>query len=293
MLVIGRSGQLARAFATLAPDAVCLGREQLDISDADALRHTLESHAPKAIINAAAYTAVDKAQGEEPEAYALNETAPKIMADYAAQHRIPFVHISTDYVFDGSGNHARTEDETPSPLNVYGASKLAGEQAVIAAGGTYLIFRTSWVYDAHGANFLNTMLRLGAEREQLRVVADQIGAPSYALHLAAAMLECLGKAQHAETFPSGVYHLCNAGHTSWHGFATAIFESARTHGMALKVNSVEEITSDEYPTPAMRPKNSRLDCSKLQRTFGVAMPTWQHGLKECMEDKYGNHKRTA
>lgn len=285
MLVIGRNGQLARALAACVPDATFLGREQVDITDADALRRALEIHKPDVIINAAAYTAVDKAQSEEPQAYALNETAPKIMADYAAQHRIPFVHISTDYVFDGSGDHARTEDETPSPLNVYGASKLAGEKAVQAAGGKPLIFRTSWVYDALGTNFLNTMLRLGAEREQLRVVADQIGAPSYAPHLARAMLECLGKAQHAEHFPSGVYHLCNAGLTSWHGFAQAIFESARKQGMALKVNQMDEITSDEYPTPAMRPKNSRLSCDKLHRVFGVALPDWTQGLDACMEKK--------
>ncbi len=284
-LVIGRSGQVARALATLLPNAIFLGRDQLDIADADALRHALVAHAPTSIINAAAYTAVDKAQSDEVVAYALNEQAPALMADYAAQHNIPLVHISTDYVFDGSGEHARIEDEKTAPLNVYGASKLAGEQAVAAAGGDHLIFRTSWVYDAQGQNFLNTMLRLGAEREHLRVVADQIGAPSYAAHLARAMLECLEKAQRAETFPNGVYHLCNAGQTSWYGFANAIFECARKYGVALKVSSVDAITSDEYPTPAMRPKNSRLDCSKLNHTFGVMLPDWTQGLDECLEEK--------
>jgi dTDP-4-dehydrorhamnose reductase len=193
------------------------------------------------------------------------------------------VHYSTDYVFPGTGTRAWSEDDETAPLNVYGESKLAGEQGIAAAGGRYMVFRTSWVYDAVGKNFLRTMLRLGADRETLRVVADQHGAPTYAPQLAQGTLEALNCAESEEQFPSGIYHLCNGGETTWHDFAQSIFDAARSRGWNLKVQNVEAVASSAYPTPARRPMNSRLNNSKAQRVLGVQLPHWQDGLNACLD----------
>ncbi len=287
ILVIGANGQIGRALAEAlrGREAIFWGREEVDLSHCDALNHLLTITPCSAIINAAAYTAVDKAE-EEPElAEKVNAYAPQVMAAYCAANNIPFLHYSTDYVFDGSGEKPRTEDGVVAPLSVYGKTKLLGEEMIEEQCGFHLIFRTSWVYDAYGNNFVNTMLRLGAEREELRVVADQIGAPSYAPHLATATLEALDKAIAMRDFPTGTYHMCNAGETSWHGFAEAIFDEARAVGMELKVREVHPIPTSDYPTPATRPLNSRLDCGKLQKTFGITLPDWREGLKECMKVK--------
>lgn len=285
LLVTGANGQLGRALAVAlrGTDAVFWSRDEVDLADANALQDALNSTPCSAIINAAAYTAVDKAEEEEALATRVNGEAPGIMAAFCAQRNLPFIHYSTDYVFDGSGEQARREDELPKPLNAYGRSKLAGEQAVRQAGGDYLIFRTSWVYDAQGRNFLTAMLRLGREREQLRVVDDQIGAPSYAAHLAEASVTCLQAAWEMDAFPAGIYHISNQGQTSWHGFAEAIFEQARARGWPLSVTSIEPIPSCDYPTPAPRPLNSRLDNAKLADIFGVALPDWREGLRMCLE----------
>ena len=243
MLIIGQSGQIGSALARLLPHATLWGRKEADLFNPLALRNALEAlpSPPAAIINAAAYTAVDQAESEPDLAMAANAHSPAMMAEYAARQDIPFIHYSTDYVFDGSGNAPRTEDTPTAPLNVYGRTKREGEKQIEAIGGRYLIFRTSWVYDAKGKNFFNTMLRLGAEREELRVVADQIGAPSYAPHLAEYTLRALSAAQKEELFPSGIYHFCHGGETSWHGFAEAIFEWARSRNVALRVNQVTVI----------------------------------------------------
>ncbi|MBI3631003.1 MAG: dTDP-4-dehydrorhamnose reductase [Candidatus Sungbacteria bacterium] len=285
LLVIGSSGQLARAIKALRPDATYLDRSRADLSKPNELREVLESFNPSAVINAAAYTQVDNAEKEEELATAVNGFSPEVMAKYCAGRNIPLVHFSTDYIFDGSGEKPWCEDDAPSPLNAYGRSKLAGEKAIAQAGGKYLIFRTSWVYDAEGKNFVNTILRLAAEREELKIIADQHGAPTYAPHLGKGALEALTKTAEMSQFPSGIYHLCNRGTTTWHGFASAIVEHGRRRGIAVKVKNIVPISTSEYPLPARRPFNSRLDCARALSMFGVSLPDWQEGLADCMERK--------
>jgi len=286
-LVFGANGQVGQALNAAIDDerVVILGRDQIDFTDVEALRSLVMRIAPEYIFNGVAYTAVDKAETEEALAYSINVEAVRVLAECAKELDIPLIHYSTDYVFDGAGEHPRTEDAPVAPLNAYGRSKLAGEQAIAEVGCKHLIFRTSWVYDAYGKNFLNTMLRLGAEREELRVVADQIGAPTYARHIAQASLDALMAALKMPEFPSGVYHLCNAGETSWYGFAQAIFEGAAQRNMPLKVARVEPIASAQYPTPAARPLDSRLDCSKLRDVLGVTLPDWREGLAQALDEK--------
>lgn len=283
VLVFGANGQVGQALGASLDDVIMLGREEADFSKPETLPGVIAGINPSYIINAAAYTAVDKAEEEEALATIINGEAPGVLAAEAAKRGIPFVHYSTDYVYDGTGDQPRKETVPTAPLNAYGRSKLAGEKAVQAAGGAYLIFRTSWVYDAFGKNFLKTMLKLGADRETLRVISDQVGAPSYAPHLAEATLEVLEEACSMREFPAGIYHLVNSGETSWHGFAEAIFAEARARGMEMRVQTVEPIPTTEYPTPAKRPLNSRLDCTKLEETFGLKLPDWREGLREAME----------
>jgi dTDP-4-dehydrorhamnose reductase len=289
LLVIGSNGQLARAFKQLCPDALFLDRRIADLSQPDQLAEALERYDARAVINTAAYTQVDNAESEEAFATVINAQSPAAMAIYCTRRSIPLVHFSTDYVMNGSGDTAWKEDDAPAPLNAYGRSKLAGEDAIAHIGGSYLIFRTSWMYDAQGKNFLNTILRLVAERSELRIINDQFGAPTYAQHLAAAVLEALDVAIAEQAFPSGIYHLCNRGVTTWYGFATSIVEHARRTGLPVKVRTIYPISSSEYPLPAKRPLNSRLDCSKALSMFGVSLPDWQEGLKACMEQKRENH----
>ncbi|MEK6704358.1 MAG: dTDP-4-dehydrorhamnose reductase, partial [Bdellovibrionota bacterium] len=235
-----------------------------------------------AIINAAAYTQVDRAEEEVESCRLINGEAPGVIAGWCAKKQIPFIHYSTDYVFSGNGDKPWREDDPVSPLSAYGQSKLLGEQTVAKAGGKWLIFRTSWIYDAKGKNFLQTMLRLAKEKDEINVVADQIGAPTYATHLAAATLRALDKALRSEPFPSGIYHLCNRGETSWHGFAEAIIASAKNSGISIRVNKVNAIQTKDYPTPARRPQNSRLCTDKAMRVFATELPDWGEGLSECM-----------
>lgn len=287
MLIIGKSGQIGSALVRANPSAMAWGRADVDLHNPLALKNALEalSSPPSAIINAAAYTAVDHAESEPDIARAINADSPAVMAEYALKQGIAFVHYSTDYVFDGSGTQPRIETDPTAPLNFYGATKREGEILIEEIGGAYLILRTSWVYDATGKNFLNTMLRLGVERSELKVVADQVGAPSYAGHLAEATLHALGAAQKQEKFPAGIYHFCHSGQTSWYGFAEAIFEQARHCRMALQVSSLLPISTADYPTPAARPHNSRLDCTKLAEILGIHMPDWQAGLAAAMAEK--------
>lgn len=285
-LIFGANGQVGQALNAAIDDdnVVILGRDQIDFTDLEGLRTLLMRIAPEYIFNGVAYTAVDKAESEEALAFTINAEAVRVLAECALALDVPLVHYSTDYVFDGTGDAPRNENAPTAPLNAYGRSKLAGEQAIAEVGCKHLIFRTSWVYDAYGKNFLKTMLKMGSEREELRVVADQFGAPTYARHIAQATLDAFLAARKMEAFPSGIYHLCNAGETSWHGFAGAIFEGARARKMRVKVTNLVPIPSTDYPTPAARPHNSRLDCSKLRDVLGVALPDWQAGLDAALDE---------
>jgi dTDP-4-dehydrorhamnose reductase len=284
--VLGAGGQLGRALtAQLGARCVPLTRADLDITDPEATAAALERIGPSVLINAAAYTAVDKAETEVEEAFRSNGEAPGALARWCVQRDIPFVHYSTDYVFSGEGERAWTESDPVSPINAYGRSKLEGERQVGAAGGRWLILRTSWVYDATARNFLTTMLRLGEEREALSVVDDQWGAPTYAGDLATATLSILDRAQGETRFSSGVYHACNGGETTWYRFASAIFELAKSTGHPLRLRALSPISTSEYPSPARRPLNSRLNMEKLTKTFAVALPDWRAGLAACMQQR--------
>ncbi|MBN7851292.1 dTDP-4-dehydrorhamnose reductase [Stenotrophomonas maltophilia] len=293
VLVFGGNGQvgqeLLRALAplgkvvattrsgTLPDGSAC---ETADFGQPESLPALLDRLQPSVVVNAAAYTAVDRAEQDVEAAFAANAQAPGMIARWCAAHGVPFVHYSTDYVFDGQGTAPYREDEPTAPLGVYGTSKRDGEDAVRAAGGRHLIFRTAWVYASHGANFLRTMLRVGAERDQLRVVADQVGTPTPAALIADVTAQAL---RHPGQL-SGTWHLTASGQTSWHGFAEAIFAEALVTGVLAKVPAVEAIPSSEYPTPAKRPAWSVLDNRKLQQDFSIVLPSWQHGLKRVMAE---------
>ncbi|NJD34881.1 MAG: dTDP-4-dehydrorhamnose reductase [Betaproteobacteria bacterium] len=283
ILLTGCAGQLGRE---LKRSLACLGevvacdRHQLNLADANALRTATRAIAPTVIVNAAAYTAVDKAETEATAADAINAVAPGILAEEARRLNALLIHYSTDYVFDGTKAKPYTEDDSPAPVSAYGRSKIAGEQALGAAGAHHLIFRTSWVYGLHGANFMKTMLRLGRERSELRVVGDQVGAPTWTRHLADVTALLLARKE----LPDGLYHLAAAGETSWHGYAEAIFDAAQRAGFMEKVPTVHRITSADYPLPAARPANSRLDCSKFRRDFDLTLPDWRIGLIDCLAD---------
>jgi len=277
ILVFGKTGQVATELARLVPDAHFAGREDADLSDPTACASLIATLEPELIINAAAYTAVDKAEDEEPLAQIVNGAAPAAMAQAAQQVGAAFVHISTDYVFDGSGDAAWTPDARPAPLGAYGRTKLLGENGVVEAGGTYAILRTAWVFSAHGGNFVKTMLRLGQTRESLTVVADQFGGPTPAADIAVTCL-AIGKALIESPGKSGTYHYAGAPDTHWADFARAIFTEAEL------ATQVEDIPSAAYPTPAKRPGNSRLDCASTHATFGIARPDWRSGLRAVISD---------
>ena len=283
ILLTGCAGQLGRelkrSLASLGELVAC-DRRQLDLAQPEALRATVRALAPTVIVNAAAYTAVDKAEAEPAAADAINAVASGVLADEARRLGALLIHYSTDYVFDGTKPAPYTEDDVPAPLSAYGRSKHTGELAIAASGARHLIFRTSWVYGLHGANFMKTMLRLGRERDELRVVGDQIGAPTWTRHLADVTALVLAR----RDIPGGLYHLAAAGETSWHGYAEAIFAAAQAAGLLEKSPVVHRITSADYPLPAARPANSRLDCSRFQRDFGLALPDWHTGLIDCLAD---------
>ena len=270
LLVFGYSGQVATELRAQAP-VMALGRDAADLTDPAACAAAIRAHRPRAVINAAAHTAVDRAETEEALATTINGEAPAAMARACADLGIPFVHISTDYVFAGDGDRPWQPDDPTGPLGAYGRSKLKGEIAVREAGGPHAILRTSWVFSAHGNNFLKTMLRLGAEREGLTVVADQIGGPTPASAIAAA---CLSIAEQLAADPAktGTYHFSGAPDTSWAGFARAIMETA---GLPCRI---DDIPTSAYPTPARRPANSRMDCSATQAVFGIERPDWRAAL---------------
>lgn len=277
LLVFGRTGQVARELARLAPDGRFLGREDADLMRPDACAAAIREAAPRAVINAAAWTAVDRAEAEPQAARTVNAEAPGAMARACAALGIPFLHVSTDYVFDGSGTRPWREDDAPGPLGAYGATKLAGERAVAAAGGRWAVLRTSWVFSAHGANFVKTMLRLGAERPRLTIVADQTGGPTPAAGIAAALLT-MADAMAEDAAKGGLYHFAGAPDVSWADFAREIFRQA---GLAPEV---VDIATADYPTPARRPANSRLDCAGIAREFGIARPDWREGLAAVLAE---------
>ena len=271
ILVFGKNGQVAQELQSLVPDAIFLSRSDVDLTDAGACAVAIEDRKPTAVINAAAYTAVDKAESDQDACRRVNTDAPIEMAKTCAALDIPFIHISTDYVFDGSGGAPFKTNQATGPLGIYGATKLAGEVGVEAAGGTYAILRTSWVFSAHGNNFVKTMLRLSETRGALNVVADQIGGPTSARAIAEA---CILIAAQLKTNPdkSGVYHFSGTPDVSWAEFARGIFD------LAGRNVAVTDIPSSDYPTPAKRPLNSRLDCSKTFETFDIQRPDWRDEL---------------
>ena len=287
ILILGKNGQVGGALAALLADTgVAFDSSEINLIQPDfidKLSVLFQQHDFTAIINAAAYTQVDRAEDERELAMRINGHAVGELAAWCKKHDVTLVHYSTDYVFDGSGSHAHKEEEPVAPLSVYGESKLLGEQLIAASGAEHLIFRTSWVYDGAGKNFFNTMRRLFKEREELGVVADQVGAPTYAPHLAGATLAALGHAQCMEHFPSGIYHLCGGGETSWHGFASMILALASAYESGIKCQRVKSILTSEYPTRAVRPLNSRLDCGKANNILNVRLPGWEDALKECYE----------
>ncbi len=286
ILLTGANGQvgweLCRTLACLG-EVIALDAADMDLGDAGAIRRVVRERAPDIIVNSAAYTAVDKAESEPGLAHAINAVAPGVLAGEAQRLGAMLVHYSTDYVFDGSGDRPWQEEDKPGPLNVYGASKLAGEEAVRSACERHLIFRTSWVYGGRGANFLLTMRRLMRQRPELKIVADQIGAPTWSRMLAEATAQII--AQQTRTAggdghqtPWGLYHMSNSGETSWHGFAEAIQALDPPDQPA----SLLPIPSSEYPTPAVRPLNSRLDNERLAAVFGLRLPNWRHALALCL-----------
>lgn len=276
LLVFGSTGQVATELKLLAPQALFLGRDQADLTDSVACAAAIRAHSPRAVINAAAWTAVDKAETEEDAANLVNGAAPAAMAEACAALAIPFVHISTDYVFDGAGEAPFAPDHPTAPLGAYGRSKLRGEEGVRAAGGTHVILRTSWVFSAHGSNFLKTMLRLGAARDSLNVVADQTGGPTPARAIAGA---CLSLAAQMQAAPGtrATLHFSGAPDVSWAGFAREIMAQA---GLACEI---VDIPTSAYPTPARRPANSRMECSGLA-AFGLSRPDWRAGVASALQD---------
>lgn len=291
ILLLGKKGQvgweLQRALAPLG-NVIALDRHGQNglcgnLSDLDGLRRTIEQIRPDILVNAAAYTAVDNAQSEPELAAKLNHRAPALMAELMAAQGGCLVHYSTDYVFDGSGDKPRKESDATGPLNVYGATKLAGEQAIQASGCSHLIFRTSWVYASRGRNFARTMLRLAEERETLNVINDQIGAPTGAELIADVTAHALHRWQHQPDV-AGLYHLTAGGETSWYDYAQEVFDWTVDQGRPLAILSLNPIPSEDYPVPATRPKNSRLDCLKLETTFDLQLPDWKQGVARMLQE---------
>jgi len=291
ILLLGKNGQvgweLQRALAPVGT-VVALDRGGADglhgdLEDLDGIDRTVRSLAPDVIVNAAAYTAVDKAETDVERAQRINAEAPGVLARAAATVGALLVHYSTDYVFDGSGDTPWHENAPTAPLSVYGRSKLAGEEAIRAAGCRHLILRTSWVYAARGGNFARTMLRLAAERERLTVIADQLGAPTGAELIADVSAHAL-RAEHADRSLGGTYHLAAGGETSWHGYASFVIEQARKLGATLKAGEIAPIGTRDYPTAAARPLNSRLDTSRLRERFGLALPDWRDGVARMLRE---------
>ncbi|MBS1800276.1 MAG: dTDP-4-dehydrorhamnose reductase [Acidobacteria bacterium] len=296
ILLTGTTGQVgAELLRTLAPfgEIVAPRRGEMDLANQDSVREQIRSVRPRWIVNPAAYTAVDKAESEPELAYAINETAVRAIGEEAQKIGAGVIHFSTDYVFDGTGTKPYVEDDSPGPVSVYGASKLAGERALAASGAGHMIFRTSWVYGASGKNFLLTILKLARERENLRIVADQHGAPTWARDLARMTAHAIDRVEASARGRelkdalqqwNGIYHAAGAGETTWFGFAEEAVKLAAGREPGTKFAGLEAITAAEYPTPARRPSNSRMNDEKLRREFGWKMMDWKDSLKEVMAE---------
>ncbi|MCK1335492.1 dTDP-4-dehydrorhamnose reductase [Bradyrhizobium sp. 38] len=290
ILIAGRHGQLATCLRDLAAmrglPAVALGRRELNLEKREGIHKLIASIAPSAIINTAAYTAVDQAESEPAKVFSINRDGAAALADVAWQMNIPLIHLSTDYVFDGAKPDAYEESDIPAPLNVYGASKLAGEAAVLAAHPLATVIRCSWIYSPYGGNFVRTMLRLSKTQPMVRVVGDQHGTPTYAFDLAEAVLRIAERsvADDRRT-TAGIFHLAGQGEASWYDFAQAIFGELSRRG--ARIPALEAITTEEFPTAARRPRNSRLDSSKAERVFGIRLAPWRHSLEACLDQLIG------
>jgi dTDP-4-dehydrorhamnose reductase len=296
ILLTGKNGQLGfelrRSLAGLG-DLISMGRDDCNLSNATELRSFIQTHQPDIIVNAAAYTHVDRAEHEPQFAHALNEVAPSILAEEAARLNALLVHFSTDYVFDGAKKDAYTESDPTNPINRYGISKLAGERAVQTHCTRHLILRTSWVFGAHGTNFAKTILRLAAERDELHIVADQWGSPTYAPLLAHITAHLLRQFCHdPETFPYGLYHAAASGVTTWHAYASYIIEQVHRLGRPMRVapHAIHAVTSSEYPASARRPAHSPLNSHKLSQTFNLHLPHWHIGVDHFLEQFIGDHR---
>jgi dTDP-4-dehydrorhamnose reductase len=291
IFVAGATGQVAHALVEAAQrrgvELVAHGRPGFDLERPEGLGAAVVEARPAAIVNAAAYTAVDKAESEPARAFAINRDGAAALARAAAVLDVPFIHLSTDYVFEGSKPTPYVEDDPTGPTSVYGQSKLAGEAAVVAAHRKAIVLRTAWVYGPHGGNFVKTMLRLAGERDSLKVVDDQVGSPTAATDIAEAILSILAIVERSgwqEAF-GGVHHLAGSGETTWCGFARAIMEEAAARGACAV--PIAPIATAEYPTPARRPANSRLDATRLQQTFGIRLPPWRDSLAETLDRLVG------
>jgi dTDP-4-dehydrorhamnose reductase len=285
ILVTGGSGQLAQALAVNGGDEISLvGRPAFDFDDMPTIDATFRATNPWLVVNAAAYTAVDAAENDVAAAMRANRDGPAELARICAASGVPLIHVSTDYVFDGEKPTPYTESDTPAPQGVYGASKRQGEEAVLASGAQAIILRTAWVYAATGRNFVLTMLNLARTRDVIRVVADQTGCPTAASDLAAAILAIASRirANGLDGRHTGIFHAAGSGETTWHGLALAVFEEAARHGAKVPL-SVDAITTAEYPTPARRPANSRLNCDRLEAAFGVRLPHWRASLTRTVD----------
>ena len=288
ILLTGASGQLGRALAQPLKrmgELTAPGRDALDLADGKTLKDALEAVQPALIVNAAAYTDVDRVETEMRQAYLVNAAAPEIMARWAAARGVPLLHVSSDYVYSGAGDAPHDEGEAPAPLNAYGASKLAGDEAIAQSGAPYLILRTSWLYDATGRNFLTSILHAARTREELRVVDDQVGAPTPSALVAAVAMEILQAGDPRETFATsgGVVHAAAAGETSRHDFARAIVDGLRKRGCDLAAQRVVPVSSAEAPAAAKRPLNSRLSLACLSERFGIEPPDWRAALKPVLD----------
>ncbi len=290
ILLTGATGQVGWELSrTLMPlgEVIAVNRSQADLADLQALRTIVKRHKPDIIVNPAAYTAVDKAETERELAFLINAEAPGVLAEEAKKTGAFLVHYSTDYVFDGTKTTPYTEEDKTNPVNVYGQSKLAGEQAIQSVADDYIILRTSWVYASRGSNFLKTIMRLAGEREELKIVADQTGSPTWARLIAETTAHVVRQTileRQADKFKSGVYHLTSSGETSWHGFAQKIVAIAREQQAELKIKAIHPIPAIEYPVPAKRPENSRMSVQRLEQQFGLTMPSWDNALSLCMQE---------
>ncbi|WP_026353300.1 dTDP-4-dehydrorhamnose reductase [Solimonas variicoloris] len=283
IVVCGAAGQVGFEVTRRAPGAIALGRQELDISDAAAVDRVMDALRPRVVINAAAYTAVDKAESDADSARRINADGPRYLARACARHGAALLHLSTDYVFNGDGGIPWMPDSAAAPLGVYGLTKLEGEQGIREELAQHMILRVAWVFGPHGVNFVRTMVRAAGQRPELRVVSDQIGGPTYAGDIADTLLLLAGDIAVGRARQWGTYHYCGAPTVSWHAFAKTIIERAVRHGLLTKEIPVIPISTAEYPTPARRPHNSVLDCSVTLSVLGIAQPDWRVGLEETLK----------